>query len=313
MKKKAFISIYVLLLLLILSISVSFIYEQNKNDNDFNKDLYNKKQALYISESVANLAKNDDQVKAYKNNVIEEMKDHYYNILNKGLKDPKFSLSSKTIPIAFDESLYKVSLQYINNKKYIRLKSTVSQGDTIGQTVLDYKVNPIFEFYSKEPIPYDFSKKIDFENISLVENPDFISLDNNVKENFYLLTSDLTIEDLAEDESIGDKDEDEPSQKDDDGKKDDKKLDYKGILYVKGDLVLKTDFDFEGLLIVEGNIRSESDKDKDLPKLKVKGQVLTKNKLDEDILDFTYDIGSYKYIRDIKDLIEIEEISKRTY
>ena len=53
--KKGFISIYTLIIFLILSLTITFIYTQNENTNEYINDLYNKKQAQYLAESILNI------------------------------------------------------------------------------------------------------------------------------------------------------------------------------------------------------------------------------------------------------------------
>lgn len=52
--KKAFISAYTLIILLIVSLTITFIYNQQKSTSDYGKNLYDKKKAQYLSESVLN-------------------------------------------------------------------------------------------------------------------------------------------------------------------------------------------------------------------------------------------------------------------
>lgn len=52
--KKAFISAYTLIILLIVSLSITFIYNQQKSTSTYGKNLYDKKKAQYLAESVLN-------------------------------------------------------------------------------------------------------------------------------------------------------------------------------------------------------------------------------------------------------------------
>lgn len=52
--KRGFISILTLFVLLVLSLTITFVYRQNVNNNEYISDLYNKKQAQYLAESVIN-------------------------------------------------------------------------------------------------------------------------------------------------------------------------------------------------------------------------------------------------------------------
>lgn len=336
MKKKAFISLYVILLLLILSISVSFIYEQNKNDVNFNKDLYDKKQALYMSESVNNLASKDEGLEDYKKEVFEEIKDHYYGIIVREFKKEKLNILPQSLKINYDDQVYKTSLQYIDSKDYIRLKTTIYKGSAVGVSTSDYKISPKFDFKSKDPIVYDFKEDLNFENISLKENPEFIDLEEEVnKDYYYLIDGDLIIDQMVEEdkasesEDVIEEDDIENSvlyeEKEDLGLEEDSEEvvydeeaevnngKYKGILYINGDLILKTCLDFEGLLIVNGQVKTEEMNKGEKAKLVLKGQLISKDEPNENLLDFTYDKKSFKLIRNIDNIFETKLVSKRVY
>ncbi|MBM0045946.1 hypothetical protein [Anaerococcus sp. mt242] len=63
--KKGFVSILTLFVLLVLSLTITFVYRQNENTNEYIRDLYSKKQSIYLAESVMNrfLVENYDELK----------------------------------------------------------------------------------------------------------------------------------------------------------------------------------------------------------------------------------------------------------
>ena len=69
--KKGFISIYTLIIFLILSLTITFIYTQNENTNEYINDLYNKKQAQYLAESILNIYI-DSNYEKIKNEILKE-------------------------------------------------------------------------------------------------------------------------------------------------------------------------------------------------------------------------------------------------
>lgn len=329
MKKKAFVTIYVLLLLLVLSISLSFIFDQNKNNADFNKDLYDKKQALYTSESISNLASKNPDFEDYKTYVYKEIKDHYYGVIISEKLDEKIQADTKYTKLSYDNKTYKPKFIYYDDSKRIRLLTKATVGDTIGQTAIDYEVVPKFDFTSKDPIVYKFDKDLIFENIKFEENPELIDLEENLKEDkFYKINGNLYIEDMSsENDEDKDNDEEKNEGKTDSNKekldkneakkesnnllKDENKK-YHRLIYIDGDLILKTDLELDGLLILNGKLKVE-DSGKKKPKLKLKGQIISRDKIDKDVLDFTYDKKSYKFIVDIKNLFDTNFLSKRVY
>lgn len=73
--KKGFISIYTLIIFLILSLTITFIYTQNENTNEYINDLYNKKQAQYLAESILNIYI-DSNYEKIKNEILKD--NEYY-------------------------------------------------------------------------------------------------------------------------------------------------------------------------------------------------------------------------------------------
>lgn len=330
MKKKSFISIYVLLLLLILSISITFIYEQNQNDIDFNKDLYNKKQALYTAESLINLSLEDAQVKTFQKKIENNIKDYYKgSIIDKMAPDK--SLIGKTerenFPITYDGNSYTINLSYLVEEERMAVSTEVFVNTSKAQAQLAYGISPKFDFYNDKPLVYDFKKDLEFKEYDLISNPDIIDLDED-NDKFYKVEGDLLIKDLdqneddtkenisteedeiiEQEESLEDLEENNEDVLKD--KEEDLKNKYKGILYIKGDLILETDLYFDGLLILDGDLRIKERET--TPKLNLKGQMISKNELDPSDFSFVYDKNSYYYIKDIDNLFDIKLLSKKVF
>ncbi|MDD7306397.1 MAG: hypothetical protein PUG67_07385 [Peptoniphilaceae bacterium] len=304
MRKKGFISIYVLFLLLILSLSLTFLYEQNKNDYDFSVDFYDKKQAIYASESVLNLAnKNFD---SFRDQTIKEIKDYYYSYIVKRMDKGKIDVK-KTYKISYDNKTYEPKFVYIEKDKIIRLISQAKIGNCKAESRMDYQLKPKFDFNSKKTIFYDFREDLNFKSNNLKEETDHIDLETK-GEKFYKINGDFTVKNLEEDK------EDTSDEKENDQEtKDEKVAKYEGILYINGDLTLETELDFKGLLIVNGQIKVLEKDENNNPTLKVDGQFIGNSKDKPDFLDFTYNKESFKYILDIDNLFDTELISKKVY
>ncbi len=137
--KKGFVSILTLFVLLVLSLSITFVYRQNENTNDYISDLYNKKQAIYLAESVMNsyLVENYDKLEdiILKNDLITYKKKTDNYKLN---ESANFLYNGKSYYIKiyhkyYDEDMklqdvYKVSLE------------NVSVGDSKSDSALWFKV-----------------------------------------------------------------------------------------------------------------------------------------------------------------------------
>lgn len=137
--KKGFVSILTLFVLLVLSLSIAFVYRQNENTNEYVSDLYNKKQAIYLAESVMNsyLVENYDKLGdiILKNDLITDKKKTDNYELN---ESANFLYNGKSYYIKiyhkyYDEDMklqdvYKVSLE------------NVSVGDSKSDSALWFKV-----------------------------------------------------------------------------------------------------------------------------------------------------------------------------
>lgn len=95
--KKGFISIYTLIIFLILSLTITFIYTQNENTNEYINDLYNKKQAQYLAESILNIYI-DSNYEKIKNEILKD-NEYYKN------EDRKSYWVSEDGKVSYNDSL----------------------------------------------------------------------------------------------------------------------------------------------------------------------------------------------------------------
>lgn len=105
--KKGFISILALLALLALSLAITFIYQQNLNTSQYSKDLYNKKKAQYLAESVLNvyIEENSKEITDFIIDDYKEKKD----ISNRNTETLKENLN-----LDYEDNKYYLKLTYIN-------------------------------------------------------------------------------------------------------------------------------------------------------------------------------------------------------
>ena len=105
--KKGFISILALLALLALSLAITFIYQQNQNTSQYSKDLYNKKKAQYLAESVLNvyIEENSKEITDF---IIDDYKE------NKGISNRETEAIRENLNIDYEDDKYYLKLTYIN-------------------------------------------------------------------------------------------------------------------------------------------------------------------------------------------------------
>lgn len=105
--KKGFISILALLALLALSLAITFIYQQNLNTSQYSKDLYNKKKAQYLAESVLNvyIEENSKEITDF---IIDDYKGKK-DISNRNTETLKENLN-----LDYEDNKYYLKLAYIN-------------------------------------------------------------------------------------------------------------------------------------------------------------------------------------------------------
>lgn len=105
--KKGFISILALLALLALSLAITFIYQQNQNTSQYSKDLYNKKKAQYLAESVLNfyIEENSKEMKGF---IIDDYKE------KKDISNRNTETLRENLNIDYEDNKYYLKLAYIN-------------------------------------------------------------------------------------------------------------------------------------------------------------------------------------------------------
>lgn len=105
--KKGFISILALLALLALSLAITFIYQQNLNTSQYSKDLYNKKKAQYLAESVLNvyIEENSKKMKGF---IIDDYKE------KKDISNRNTETLRENLNIDYEDNKYYLKLAYIN-------------------------------------------------------------------------------------------------------------------------------------------------------------------------------------------------------
>lgn len=105
--KKGFISILALLALLALSLAITFIYQQNQNTSQYSKDLYNKKKAQYLAESVLNV-----YIEEYSKEITDFIIDDYKE--NKNISNRNTETLRENLNIDYEDNKYYLKLAYIN-------------------------------------------------------------------------------------------------------------------------------------------------------------------------------------------------------
>lgn len=110
-------------------------------------------------------------------------------------------------------------------------------------------------------------------------------------------------------------------------------------MIINGDIILEKDFEMDGLLIIKGDIYKKENKEDDesiysneshktykkddneenleeniKPKLIVNGQIISKNILDKNLIEYSFDKDLSKdKILSIKDIVDYEILLERVY
>ena len=314
MKKKSFISLYVLLTLLIISISVSYIYKQGQNNSSYNEDLYNKKTALYKAESVANIFYQDkDTIKSSidyldTRKINDNWADEDNKITNQVLYD------NENIDIELIK-LKKTNKYFQNNddKNYYKIRANSVCNTSIATSEIIIRKNFAYDIYKNEPIKMteeeiiDFLNLLDFKEIKL-KNQDKKLIKLGQGENFLRVNNTLLVKNRPK--KIKEKASSLSSKKNQ--RKRENHLTsakFSGILVVDNDLILDRDFQIKGLLIVKGEIKRKNDH----VFLNIDGQIISSKDIDENFIKVNYNKDVNKYIKDIKNPYKLETIVKKTY
>lgn len=300
MKKRGFLSIYVLIILTLLSISLTFIYEQGKNNNDLNNNLYDRKKAIYYLESIYNVVFDDEDnliLKSEEINKIDDnlQRDYYFDFFDKKesvkiikIGENSFSMN-KTKIIGDSKANLDVSFD-LKEKYYLKNGSKII-------------LKKDFE---------EFFKNLKFKEKKLEEYENF-EIDKDYDNIFIKTYKNLTIKKSKDKNNSNDiSNKEYPSN----FSKSDKNFPNKtktarkisGIVVIGKDLILEKDLVLDGLLIIKGDIIS-----KDNSKLIINGQMISKNDYDEKVKYFYKKERSLDYINDIENPKHIEIKSKKVF
>lgn len=143
--KKGFISIFTLMVLLILSITITFLFVQNQNMADYNKGLYEKKQAQYLAESVLNkyLDENFDQLAKL---ILEDFEANTKTDRKKTLR------IAEKLRTTYDGKDYTLSIAVIHRKddkdldgSYMVYANNIRLGEAQGHSHIYFRVKEVGE------------------------------------------------------------------------------------------------------------------------------------------------------------------------
>lgn len=136
--KKGFISIYTLIIFLILSLTITFIYTQNENTNEYINDLYNKKQAQYLAESILNIYI-DSNYEKIKNEILKD-NEYYKN------EDRKSYWVSEDGKVSYNGNTYYLKIAYVKRNDDPKLSdvyrietSKINVGDSVASAQAIFK------------------------------------------------------------------------------------------------------------------------------------------------------------------------------
>lgn len=170
MKRKSFISIYVLIIIALISVSLSFIYKQALNNKDLSYDIYHKKEGIYRLKSYYNIMLEDEKrlisfLEAYNENPVfdEHYEISYFedgDFLKLQKLDENYFLIYKTLIHKDTKSNLRAYLS-LKNKYDLNKKDKIVLGDKFDEFLKD------LSFKS-----YKFKKynKLDFNKESLSSN-----------------------------------------------------------------------------------------------------------------------------------------------
>lgn len=300
MKKRGFLSIYVLIILTLLSISLSFIYEQGKNNNDLNKNLYDRKKAIYYLESVYNVVFNDENGLIQRSEEINKIDDdlahdYYFDFFER-------EESVKIIKIG-DNSFSMNKIKII--------------GDSKAKLDISFDLKERYNLKNESKIIFkndfeDFFENLKFKEKRLEEYKNF-EIDKDY-DNIFIKTYENLIIKKSEDKNysndISNKEKSSNFSKYEENFSNKTKTARRisGIVVIGKDLILENDLVLDGLLIIRGDIISKNDR-----KLTINGQMISKNDYDKKVKYFYKKERSFDYINDIENPKYIEIKSKKVF
>lgn len=301
MKKRGFLSIYVLIILLLLSISLTFIYEQAINNSDSNKDLYNRKKAIYELESLYSIIVDDKKTLLEDVEIVNENDDNLWH--------PFYFYY-------FDEK-EEVKIQKQNEKEFVlRSVKKIGNSKAILEMVLDLRNKYALRENKKIILDENFDEF--YKNLKFKENKfeefENLKLENNLENRFLKIGGQLIVKEEKISSEISNDDNLEKNQSN--LSNEEKNFSNKiktprrisGIVIIGKDLILENDLVLDGLLIIKGGIISKNNS-----KLIINGQIISKNDYSS-IVDYSYnEEKSLDYIDDIENPKFIEIKSKKVF
>lgn len=301
MKKRGFLSIYVLIILLLLSISLTFIYEQAINNSDSNKDLYDRKKAIYELESLYSIIVDDKKTLLEDVEIVNENDDNLWH--------PFYFYY-------FDEK-EEVKIQKQNEKEFVlRSVKKIGNSKAILEMVLDLRNKYALRENKKIILDENFDefyKNLKFKQNKFEEFENF-TLENDLENRFLKINNQLFVKEEKISNEISSDDNLEKNQSN--LSNEEKNFSNKtktprrisGIVIIGKDLILENDLVLDGLLIIKGGIISKNNS-----KLIIDGQLISKNDY-TNIVDYSYnEEKSLDYIDDIENPKFIEIKSKKVF
>ncbi|MDU6547404.1 hypothetical protein [Anaerococcus vaginalis] len=301
MKKRGFLSIYVLIILLLLSVSLTFIYEQAINNNDSNKDLYDRKKAIYELESLYSIIVDDKKTLLEDVEIVNENNDNLWH------------------PFYFDyfDKKEEVKIQKQNEKEFVlRSVKNIGNSKAILEMVLDLRNKYALRENKKIILDENFDefyKNLKFKQNKFEEFENF-TLENDLEKRFLKINNQLVVKEEKMSSEILNDDNLEKNQSN--LSNEEKNFSNKtktprrisGIVIIGKDLILENDLVLDGLLIIKGGIISKNNS-----KLIIDGQLISKNDY-TNIVDYSYNKEkSLDYIDDIENPKFIEIKSKKVF
>lgn len=301
MKKRGFLSIYVLIILLLLSISLSFIYEQAINNNDSNQDLYDRKKAIYELESLYSIIVDDKKTLLEDVEIVNKNDDNLWH------------------PFYFDyfDKKEEVKIQKQNEKEFVlRSVKNIGNSKAILEMVLDLRNK--YELRENKKIILDKNFDEFYKNLKFKENKfeelENLNLENDLENRFLKINNQLVVKEEKISNEISNDDNLEKNQSN--LSNEEKNFSNKtktprrisGIVIIGKDLILENDLVLDGLLIIKGAIISKNNS-----KLIIDGQLISKNDY-TNIVDYSYNNEkSLDYVDDIENPKFIEIKSKKVF
>lgn len=342
MDRKGFISVIALLVMVLIFMDIVFLLYMGNLQLSLSKFSTMNIKSNYMAEDMINRILYDKVKfnKYFRESIFRESRGYASSVcdsktVKKIVKEENFDFCEFKI----DKSSKKMNLNLISNckdikclsKVYIDLVNDIFKIETpiVDINILAEAKREEFEVYlnSLEGI-FDYEPRLDMEisgtNIfkyNIYNKAKILINDSNNKNILYDLENDapkklleftnhrllLNIKNGYENNNLdsklilGDKG-------------DCKTMNFKGVLYVEGDLIINQNIDFEGVIVINnGNLYME-----DGIKLKTKGMILYRgeNRIDLDFIDYIYDKDTiYKYASYLPSYIspQIELIKKGNF